>query len=199
MSGRPVARDYKRSRGGAGPGYDLARWKEFGAGLGVGLVIAAGLFVYQRNALDRATSGTEATRPEPRRGAAKAGALDSADAAIADESARSYDFYEMLPKFEVVVPEKEPEVKRDIPSSPIERPGVYVLQAGSYRKLEDAQRVRQQLTLQGIDASVQRVAVDADVWHRVRIGPITDLAEVNRLRNRLRSADFNALVVRVGD
>ncbi len=199
MSGRPVARDYKRSRS-SGPGYDLARWKEFAAGLGVGLVVAAGLFVYQRNALDRATAGAESPRPEPRRGAGAGRALDGDEAAaIADEANKSYDFYEMLPKFEVVVPEKEQEVKRDIPSSPIERPGVYVLQAGSYRKIEDAQRVRQQLSLQGIDANVQRVAVDTDVWHRVRIGPLTDLAEVNRLRNRLRSAEFNALVVRVGD
>jgi cell division protein FtsN len=195
---RPVARDYKRSRS-QGPGFDVSRWKEFATGLSIGLVVAAGLFIYQRNALDRATAGLESPRPEPRR-AAKGGALEADEAAaIADEANRSYDFYDMLPKFEVVVPEKEQEVKRDIPSSPIERPGVYVLQAGSYRQLADAERVRKQLALQGIQANVQRVAVDADVWHRVRIGPLTDLAEVNRLRNKLRSAEFNALVIRVGD
>ncbi len=115
------------------------------------------------------------------------------------DSETQLDFYEMLPKFEVVVPEKEQEVKRDIPSSPIERPGVYVVQAGSYRRLEDAQRVQKQLQLQNIDANVQRVSVDADVWHRVRIGPLTDLDEVNRLRSKLRSADLNPLVIRVGD
>jgi len=200
VSKRPVARDYKRSRG-SGPGFDVARWKEFAAGLSIGLVIALALFVYQRDALDlAAASGAEATRPEPRRAArADAGGLEGADAAVAGEAATSYDFYDMLPKFEVVVPEKEQEVKRDIPSSPIERPGVYVLQAGSYRRLEDAERVRKQLALQGIESNVQRVSVDADVWHRVRIGPLTELDEVNRLRNKLRRADFNALVVRVGD
>jgi cell division protein FtsN len=47
---------------------------------------------------------------------------------------------------------------------------------------------------------VQRVSVDEDVWHRVRIGPITDLGDLNRLRSRLRAADFaDALVIRVGD
>jgi cell division protein FtsN len=81
----------------------------------------------------------------------------------------------------------------------IERPGVYVLQAGSYRQQSEADRIRAQLKLQGIDANVQRVAVDEDVWHRVRIGPITDLTELNRLRARLRAADFDALVIRVGD
>jgi cell division protein FtsN len=199
VSSRPIARDYKRSRGGGGAGFDLARWKEFAAGLAVGLVVALALFVYQRNALDRATSGAEAPRPEPRRLPAGQDGPAAEDAAAAGETPASYDFYDMLPKFEVVVPEKEQEVKRDIPTSPIERPGVYVLQAGSYRRVEDAQRVRKQLSLQGIDANVQRVAVDADVWHRVRIGPLTDLDEVNRLRTRLRNAELDALVIRVGD
>jgi hypothetical protein len=33
----------------------------------------------------------------------------------------------------------------------------------------------------------------------VRIGPITDLTELNRLRARLRAADLDALVIRVGE
>jgi cell division protein FtsN len=107
----------------------------------------------------------------------------------------------MLPNFEVVVPEKDREVSRERDTAPakIERPGVYVLQAGSYRKQEEADRICAQLKLQGIEANVQRVAVDDDVWHRVRIGPITDLAELNRLRTRLRAADLDALVIRVGE
>jgi cell division protein FtsN len=106
----------------------------------------------------------------------------------------------MLPNFEVVVPEKDKDVKRDTPATArVERPGVYVLQAGSYRNEADADRVRAQLSMQGIDAKVQRVAVDADVWHRVRIGPITKLDELNKLRKQLQAADVDALVIRVGD
>jgi cell division protein FtsN len=74
-----------------------------------------------------------------------------------------------------------------------------VLQAGSYRRQEDADRISAQLRKQGIDANVQRVAVDDDVWHRVRIGPISDLTELNRLRARLRAAELEALVIRVGE
>ena len=113
-----------------------------------------------------------------------------------------FEVIPMDPKFEVVVPEKEREVASDRGRAPanIERPGVYVLQAGSYRQQSEADRIRAQLKMQGIDANVQRVSVDEDVWHRVRIGPITDLTELNRLRARLRAADFDdALVIRVGD
>ena len=185
-------RDYKRPRRQS---IDLsARWREFAVGLGLGLAIAMVVFLYQRQALREVTA--EKPRPE-RHGAANAGA--GKPDASADVTAKDYDFYEMLPKFEVVVPEKDRDVKRDQPNSPVERPGVYVLQAGSYRKLADAERIRAQLALQNVQASVQRVAVDNDVWHRVRIGPLTDLGEVNRLRARLRAADLNALVIRVGD
>jgi cell division protein FtsN len=59
--------------------------------------------------------------------------------------------------------------------------------------------VRAQLALQGVVAKVQRVAVDADVWHRVRIGPITSLEELNKVRKQLQAAEVDALVIRVGD
>ena len=89
-------------------------------------------------------------------------------------------------------------VVRDVPESAATS-GAYVLQAGSYRKFEDADRVRAQLALQGIESNVQRVAIDNDTWHRVRIGPISDPAELERVRSRLKEAEVDFLVVRVGD
>ena len=153
------------------------------------------VLVWQNYREQRAASDAASQpKPEPR--------AKIATAAENEEGARNYDFYELLPNFEVVVPEKDRLVASDRGGAPatIERPGVYVLQAGSYRKQEDADRIKALLKKQGIDALVQRVAVDDDVWHRVRIGPINDLAELNRLRARLRAADFtDALVIRVGD
>jgi cell division protein FtsN len=187
-SNRLTTRDYKRPVRRA---LDVSRYREFGVGLLVGLVLARAVFIYKSDAKKSALP--ETPRPEPQR-AAKA----EVDGAAAEASDR-YDFYEMLPNFEVVVPEKDRDVKRDLPAAKIERPGVYVLQAGSYRNQADADRVRAQLSLQGIDAKVQRVAVDNDVWHRVRIGPISDLAELNRVRKQLQGAEVDGLVIRVGD
>jgi cell division protein FtsN len=105
----------------------------------------------------------------------------------------------MLPNFEVVVPEREQDVRRDAPASEVRKEGAYVLQVGSYRDFKEADRVRAQLALQGIESKVQRVSVDNDTWHRVRVGPITDLKELNRVRDRLREAEMDVLVIRVGD
>ena len=163
----------------------------------VGIVLAGGATIYVMNSRqhDAVREKTEAPRPDPHRKAPT-----DPEATTATTAGEKYDFYEMLPNFEVVVPEKDKEVKRDMPAAArVERPGVYVLQAGSYRNEADADRVRAQLAMQGIDAKVQRVAVDADVWHRVRIGPITKLDDLNRLRKQLQAADVDALVIRVGD
>jgi cell division protein FtsN len=122
--------------------------------------------------------------------------VDTSASATQEES--KYDFYQMLPKFEVVVPEKE-RGSRVAPAAQIDRPGTYFLQVGSYREADVADRIHGQLSKLGIDSTVQRVAVDNDVWHRVRIGPIKDLAKLNRLRAQLRSSDLDSLVIRVDE
>jgi cell division protein FtsN len=192
---RASTRDYKRRQK---PSLELWKMREFGMGALVGIILAGCGTVFVMNARQHeaaAREKNEAPRPDPHRKAP----VDPEATGTATKGEK-YDFYEMLPNFEVVVPEKDKEVKRDLPATAsVERPGVYVLQAGSYRNEADADRVRAQLSLQGIDAKVQRVAVDSDVWHRVRIGPINKLDQLNRLRKQLQAADVDALVIRVGD
>ena len=187
-----TARDYKSSQHRP---LDLRRLREFGYGALAGALLTAVAFTWMGNH-HKPADAPDAPRPDPHRSAR----AEAEAAGGPVKPSEKYDFYQMLPNFEVVVPEKDKDVKRDLPAAArIERPGVYVLQAGSYRNEADANRVRSQLALQGIDAKVQRVAVDADVWHRVRIGPIGNLDELNKLRRQLQAADVDALVIRVGD
>ncbi len=181
-----VAKDYKRSRGRR---EGFSGWVGLLIGLAVGLAVGLALYYFDpRVPQANGNAGKATAETEPA----------SAREAAADPQPDQYDFYDMLPNFEVVVPEKEVVVQRDAPEA-ARKEGAYVLQAGSYRKLEDADRVRAQLALQGIESNVQRVAIDADTWHRVRIGPISDPAELNRVRSRLKEAEVDFLIVRVGD
>jgi cell division protein FtsN len=187
-----TARDYKSSQHRP---LELSRLREFGYGALAGALLTAVAFTWVGNH-HKPADAPDAPRPDPHRSVR----ADVEAAGGTVKPSEKYDFYQMLPNFEVVVPEKDKDVKRDLPAAAkIERPGVYVLQAGSYRNEADANRVRAQLALQGIDAKVQRVAVDADVWHRVRIGPVSNLDELNKLRRQLQAADVDALVIRVGD
>lgn len=179
-----VSRDYKRSRARREP---FSGWTGVFIGLVIGLGVGLALYFF-----DPRTPPPQDSAPKD---AEPASARDSAG-----EEPDRYSFYEMLPNFEVVVPEREAAVRPDAPAAPaVERAGSYVLQVGSYRKFEEADRVRAQLALQGIESKVQRVSVDNDTWHRVRVGPVSDLRELNRVRDRLREAEMDVLVIRVGD
>ena len=176
-----TSRHYKRRRRKD----SFSGWTGLTIGLLAGLGIAIGLYLLKQE-------GEEPAPPPPP-------PASSREAEVPAEPETSYDFYEMLPNFEVVVPEKERDVSRDAPATEVQKQGAYVLQVGSYKDFKEADRVRAQLALQGIESRVQRVSVDADTWHRVRVGPITDLKELNGVRERLREAEMDVLVIRVGD
>jgi len=175
-------RDYKRSRARRDP---FSGYTGLALGLLAGLGVGLGIYL-----LDRPPATPSGERPAP----ASARETETPP----QEPETRFDFYEMLPNFEVVVPERDREVKRDAPAAAVDKAGAYVLQVGSFKAFAEADRVRAQLALQGIASKVQRVSVDNDTWHRVRVGPISDLTELNRVRNRLREAEMDVLVIRVG-
>ncbi|HLU61219.1 MAG TPA: SPOR domain-containing protein [Gammaproteobacteria bacterium] len=118
----------------------------------------------------------------------------------AEEKKPRFDFYQMLPNFEVVVPEQDQEVQRSGEVGKVDKPGTYVLQAGSFRNAADADKLRATLALAGIESSVQTVTIDRDqTWHRVRIGPFENLDRLNAARERLAQHNIQALVIRLGE
>jgi cell division protein FtsN len=170
----------------------LNRWREFGLGLALGLSLSLFVLVWQNyREKEAAKAAAETPKPEPRAAVTKE----------TDEAARNYDFYDRLPNFEVQVPERSQPVANEREPAPgnVDRPGIYVIQAGSFRNQGDADRVQAQLRKLGIDSSVQKVQIEQGEMFRVRIGPLSDLAEINRLRARLRAADFESAPFRVAD
>ena len=122
-----------------------------------------------------------------------------AEQAPEEDSEPRFSFYSMLPNFEVVIPEEEPDVTVDQQVQAIQAPGTYVLQAGSFTDPSDADRRRAELALLGIESRIQRISIDDRTYHRVRIGPMTDLDELNLIRSQLRQADIDVLRIRLGD
>jgi cell division protein FtsN len=186
-----MARDYKSKRRSPS---GFSGWAGLFCGLALGLAVA-GVVYLKDHRLDAPVSNAGKMTKKKLHGNDPPEASDSSS----EEPAKSYDFYDALPKFEVVVPEKDKDVRPDIKSVPETRRGTYVLQAGSYKNFADADRVRAKLALQGVESKVQKVSVDNDTWHRIRIGPISKLDELNRLRQILHKADVDVLVIRVGD
>jgi len=189
-----MARDYKNVKRRSGGSSGLSGVAGFVLGLAFGLAVAMAVYLYDRRPAARVAQQTPAAPIAPDEAAANKPAPASQDAEA------QFDFYEMLPKFEVVIPEKDGTTPRpSTGSATVQKPGAYVLQAGSFRNLADADRVRALIALQGVESKIQKVTVDSDTWHRVRIGPITNLQKLEETRSKLRQAQIEALVIRVGE
>lgn len=193
----PIGRDFKRTK--KADGFSLNLSNEFFVGLAIGLVVAVGVFAWQQTVMqERIDALQNPEKPEPRSDSAPVEPI--AEAGAAEEEFADYGFYDMLPNSEVVINELNQRGSANpAPNAPIERPGSYVLQPGAYRDRSEAERVQAKLSRLGVTAIIQRVAVENDEFHRVRIGPISDLKTLNRTRGTLRDADIDALLIRVGD
>lgn len=186
-----MARDYKNTKRSSGSGSGLGG---FTLGLIVGLGVAIAVYVY-----DRRPGALNSTQTAPIANE-QAKADKSAPEPQSAESDTQFEFYDVLPKSEIVIPNKEGQKNESTGAiAAIETPGSYVLQVGSYRNFADADRVRAQLALQGVESKIQKVSIDADTWHRVRIGPISNLNKLEETRRKLREAQVDALVIKMGN
>jgi cell division protein FtsN len=128
-----------------------------------------------------------------------------------------YDFYKVLPERELVIRKDElanrPPPRPSAPSQPerTETPPPrqaattspkksasrrYVVQAGSFQRYADADRLKASLAFLGIQAYIQAApAANGATWHRVRIGPVTSKQQAEDLRKRLRDNNIQSIAL----
>ena len=188
-----MARDYKNSKRRSGSS-GLSGMAGFVCGLALGLAVALGVYLFDRRTEARVA---QQTAPMTRDEAVEPRAKPAPASQEADT--QQFDFYEMLPKYEVVIPEQDGRQAPAAVTAPVQKPGAYILQAGSFRNHKDADRVRAMIAMQGVESKIQKVTIDKDTWHRVRVGPITNLQSLEDTRGKLRQAQIDALVIRVGE
>jgi len=164
------------------------------AGLIVGLLVAFLVFLQMRPKQASPTAGPlqvpteQAARPNP-----------EPKPAPQPPPKPRFDFYNLLPEMEVVVPDEELQgaptqegVKR------VERPGTYLLQAGSFRSAGQAEQLRARLGLLGLETSTQAIKAESgQTWHRVRVGPFSNLGELNAARALLQKNGVDAILIRL--
>ena len=113
----------------------------------------------------------------------------------------SYDFYTLLPESEVVTPAPRPAPPPPPPApatAPPEKAAPttqYFLQAGSFRQRAEADRVRAQIILMGLDARLENAKLaNGEVWHRVQVGPFADQNRLNQAEQTLSGNGFSNLL-----
>jgi cell division protein FtsN len=120
----------------------------------------------------------------------------------------TFEFYTILPEMEVVIPDEElvapdaPEGthgKTETPPPATTREGEdYILQMGSFRRFEDADRMKAKLALIGIEADIQKVSINnRDTYHRVRSGPYHGQTQLNAARKLAKQNNISSLVIKL--
>ncbi|MDH4021512.1 MAG: SPOR domain-containing protein [Gammaproteobacteria bacterium] len=183
-AGRRRKRRSNTNRRGAG--------RSRGVVVGILVIVCAGALAwYYRSTLELTPVGT----PPPASSAAPARA--EPEAAVARETER-FEFYDMLPDAEVEVP-VQPGTSGGAVPAPVSVAGTYVVQAGAFPDYREADKVKARLALLGIVAEIQAADANGARFHRVRIGPVDNLDQLNLLRNRLRQNGIEYLVIPIGE
>lgn len=114
-------------------------------------------------------------------------------------AANRFDFYKILPGESQVTEQeiqksREAQQQAEVPSGQEN----YFLQVGAFQTEQEADNMKAKLALLGLEAVVQTASVpDKGVWHRVRVGPYTDLDQISKARAELARNDFNADLIKI--
>jgi cell division protein FtsN len=84
------------------------------------------------------------------------------------------------------------------PAPPVTKPAAvttFFLQAGSFRKQADAEKVRAQIILLGQAATVESGTVKDETWYRVLVGPFSNREQLTTAQKQLAGGGFSNLLL----
>lgn len=205
----------KRKKSGSGG------WGKFVAGVALGLVLGVWVYPMLTDWWSQPSSGTPANNPSSsptfdfydilERGEevveeTLASRPVAAGETASDEPAAQATDSEAAPETAVAAtspatesaasPAPAPEPGPTAPS-PVDTPGMYVLQMGAFIRENEAESLKARLALVGMNARIQPVMVDRQTYYRVRIGPTDDLAQLNADRARLQQHRFDSILLKL--
>ena len=149
--------------------------KTFFAGIAVGILGTLGVSLLSTLNLGDTTrsSGTSA-KPDP------------------DSSSTRYEFWKTLPSNDVAVNTNPYEKGTNRTADTKE----YLVQAGSFRRQDEADALRAELILAGMPATTSEVRlVGEDRWFRVLVGPYKSPRETRQAMTELRTKKISALLL----
>ena len=169
-------------------------------GLFIGLAIALAIAFYLNKTPLPFTVKTQPNGKGGEQGAKAPAIAGMPENGAAGTATPKFDFYKILPQGEEPVTEQQLKesaraaAKGKAPSGK----DVYFVQTGSFQNPAEADNQKAQLAILGIDSSVEPAALPGKgTWYRVRIGPYTEVDDINRVRQTLAQNGISASVVKL--
>ena len=111
-----------------------------------------------------------------------------------------FDFYTNLTQESIDEVQDTVEPAADVrkPPTATELPEPYLLQAGSFRQHDDAERRRAQLLLLGLEPVIEEISSSNGIWFRVYLGPFESRELMVRARSLTTNQNIETLLLKRG-
>lgn len=189
-----MSRDYKPSQTKAkakNSGSTFFNGLLVGLFLGVALTVALIIYIKGDHSPFSSTFKKDDSEQEiPIKSTVTEEELKPGNAAVEDPN--KFDFYTILPDTENKISEEQ------VKKNPTIKQESYFIQVGAFAKEDDANNLKTRLALVGFEAMVQTADIpDKGTMHRVRIGPLHDLAKISKISHDLETNGFQANLIKV--
>lgn len=169
---KPVARGKTRTMG----------WQLYVAGLLSGVFLS---FLLYLGTLPPASDGVMVPTAE------------SQEPAKSEPPKPRFDFYTLLPERSVERSVERPAAPANTAARKSTKPAeFYLLQAGSFKQREDADRRRAELLLLGLEPNIEETNGDNGRWYRVHLGPFQSRTKLNKARSLTAAQNIDTLLLK---
>lgn len=177
----PAARKPSASRRSNSPQAPVRVWRWYGSGVATGVFLSLLLYLVtlpptieegSQTVAETAASKEREAPPKPR-----------------------FDFYTMLPEQSIDVDVEPADIAQPRASSNASNE-IYILQAGSFRQRQDADRRRAELLLLGLEPKIEESRTDNGRWFRVFIGPYDSRAQMAKARSLTAGQNIDTLLLK---
>ena len=137
------------------------------------------------------------TLPDPAVSATETGTPEQPEVVI---QRPRFDFYTNLTQESIDEVQDQVEPAADVSKPPTanELPEPYLLQAGSFRQPDDAERRRAQLLLLGLEPVIEEISSSNGIWFRVYLGPFESRELMVRARGLTTNQNIETLLLKRG-
>lgn len=108
-----------------------------------------------------------------------------------------YDFYTILPETETIISDHEIGTRSREEKFGKGKKINYIIQAGSFRGFAEADKLRANLALMGVESKIEKAIIGNIIWNRVVMGPYSNSSKVSTIQKQLRKNGVDSRVTEV--
>lgn len=180
-------------------------WMFLVAGLFIGLFIAF-LFFLQQQPAEETTAKEALASTKAKLEALREEQIQKNQTEDKQDNTPTFDFYNILPELEVVIPNFNNDEKPKQQASDSQADNVitdnevqidYLLQVGSFSNQQQAEQFKAKIAFLGLQAFLEPVSINGKQWHRVRLGPYQNKEDLVQDQQRLAEDKIKSIVLQI--